>query len=331
MIQKNLLDDMINIRDEMKHINNRIKTTYSKKNQEFISHQNINFKIKKYCHQLIENKPPHFQQYFISDQFLLDLLDKRQYEKILQIALKFIVKYFLNQEFITKQQNTFQSTQKNAQNINKIIRDIVSPIKNQIESQAQFYDQQLKINHRSCQTQPCYSESQQIMQFNLGLRQQSSVISSIQQDNLNSPKFNENTINAIDEISFEKSCMKKGSENLIENQINHLSIHIQNQQETLETKKPLSVTLLTTPKQKESENKKQGINFSNTSTSIKDTKRKIKNKFSFDWFTNNKQEKEDEAQKIKKQLPSTMLSLDFIKKRKQISSTKTCSNLLLNY
>ncbi|CAD8196689.1 unnamed protein product [Paramecium pentaurelia] len=321
MRQKHLVNELINIRDEMKHINNRIKTNSSTKNHEFISHQNTNFKIRKYCHQLIQIKPPQFFKYFISEYFLLDLLEKSDYEKILKITLKFIVKHFQDQELYQKYDNQYQSNEKNAEKINKIIKEVVSPIKSKIESQTQFYDQQLKINHRSCQTQPCYSESQQVIQFNLGLRQQSSIISSIQQDNLNSPKFNENTINAIDEISFEKSCIKKGSENQIGNHTK------QNQLENNEKKHPYSVSLLSTPKQNEFDNKKQGI-FNNNNITVRETKRKEKHKTSLEFLTYDKQ---DEINKIKKQLPSTMLSLDFIKQRKKIPESKKGSNILSNY
>ncbi|CAD8118718.1 unnamed protein product [Paramecium sonneborni] len=325
MRQKHLFDDMINVRDKMNHINNRLKTNCSTNNYEY--HHITNLKIKKYCHLLIQNKPPQFQKYFISDQFLFHLLDQRDYEKILQIALKFIVNYIQNQQFIAKQTNQFQLSSRNTQNINQIIRDIVSPIKCKIQSQSQFFDQQLKNNNRSCQTQPCYSKSQQMIQFNLALRQQSSIISSIQQDNLNSPKFNENTINAIDEISFEKSCMKKRNENLIENQTNYPFINRQSYQEIQERKSPNNLSLLSTPKQKESENKKLEIDFNNFCIPIQDTKRKEKNKSSFQWLSNDKL---DEA-KLKKQLPQTLQPHDFMKKRQNIPGRKTGTNLLLNY
>ncbi|CAD8197030.1 unnamed protein product [Paramecium octaurelia] len=321
MRQKHLVNELINIRDEMKHINNRIKTTSSAKNHDFIFNQNSNFKIRKYCHQLIQIKPPQFLKYFISEHFLLDLLEKCDYEKILKITLKFIVKHFQDQEIYKKYQKDYQSSERNAEKINKIIREVVSPIKSKIESQTLFYDQQLKINHRSCQTQPCNSESQQAIQFHQGLRQQSSIISSIQQDNLNSPKFNENTINAIDEISFEKSPRKKGSENQIEN------LARQSQHEINEKKHPYSISLLATPKQKESENKKQGINLNNTNTTVKDTKRKEKNKTSLEFLAYDKQE---DLKKVKKQLSTNMVSLDFIKQRKKIPESKKGSNILSN-
>ncbi|CAD8107102.1 unnamed protein product [Paramecium sonneborni] len=331
MSKKHLVEEMIIIREEMRNINNRIQTTNSTKIFEFTPHQNKNQKIRKYCYQLIALKPKLFIKYFISEQYIHELLKKMDYEKLLQISLKFIVKYLQCQENSEIQQNHSNSPNniKDVQKVNKIIRDIVSPIKTKIISQSQFFDNQLKNINKSCQTLPQNQESQSKNNFNLGIRQQSSILSSIQQDNINSPKFNENIINAINEISFERSSIKKDNQNMkqIDQQFDNQNQKLNHSQINNYKQMDQDISVITTPKQKEFENYKQTLNTSMNS-SFKDTKRKFQNKSLLELKN---LEKLDDKRFPKKEIPYTMLSVDYVRKRRKTPEKNRGFNIITNY
>ncbi|CAD8100598.1 unnamed protein product [Paramecium sonneborni] len=325
MSKKHLVDEMIIIREEMRKINNRILTTNSSKFFEFTPHQIKNEKITKYFYLFIALKPKTFKKYFISEQYIYELLNRMDYEKLLQISLKFIVKYLQNQENQEIQQNESNSSNnmKDVEKFNKIIRDIVSPIKTKIIS----YNQ--KNINKSSQTLLQNQETQLNNNFNLGIRQQSSILSSIQQDNINSPKFNENIKNAIEEISFERSSIKKVDQN-IQQQIDQKR-DAQNQklnysQINNDKINDYNMGVITTPKQKELDHYKQTLNTSMNS-SFKDTKRKLKKKSLLELNL----EKLEDKRFPKKDIPCSMLSVDYVCKRRKTPEKKRAFNIITNY
>ncbi|CAD8115626.1 unnamed protein product [Paramecium primaurelia] len=331
MNKKHLVDEMIIIREEMRNINNRIQTTNSSKIFECVPIQNRNEKIRKYCYQLVALRPKLFRKYFVSEQYIHELLNRMDYEKLLQISLKFIVKYLQNQEDEQSQINesTSPTNIKDVDRVTKIIKDIVSPIRTKIISQAQFFDHQLKSIHKSCQTLPSNQDTQSKNNFNLGIRQQSSILSSIQQDNLNSPKFNENIINAIDEISFERSSLKKDNQNMKQQfeQLENLQNQKLNQSQIRDQKVNYDISVITTPKQKELDNYKQTQNTSMNS-SFKDTKRKLNNK---SMLQLKHLEKLEDKRFPKKEVPYTMLSVDYVRKRRKTPEKNRGFNIITNY
>ncbi|CAD8197533.1 unnamed protein product [Paramecium octaurelia] len=331
MSKKHLVEEMITIREEMRHINNRMLTTNSSKIFEFTPFKNRNEKIRKYCYQLVALKPKQFKKYFVSEQYIHELLNKMDYENLLQISLKFIVKHLQNNEDEQSQHNESPSPTniKDVDRVTKIIKDIVSPIRTKIISQAQFFDRQLKSIHKSCQTQPSTFETQSKNNFNLGIRQQSSILSSIQQDNLNSPKFNENIINVIDEISFERSSIKKDNQNPkdFKQKGDLQNYQLLSQSQTRDQKMNYDISVITTPKQKELDNYKQTLNTSMNS-SFKDTQRKFKNK---SMLQLKHLEKLEDKRFPKQEVPYTMLSVDYVRKRRKTPEKNRGFNIITNY
>ncbi|CAD8086392.1 unnamed protein product [Paramecium primaurelia] len=193
MSKTQLFKEMVIIIEEMKNIYNRILTTKSSKIFDYPSIQNRNEKIIKYCHQMVDLNPKQFNQYFISEQYIDELLNRMDHEKLLNISLKFIVKYIYNKDD--------EQSQQNVEKLKKIIRDIDQPKKTKIIRQSQLFDQNLRSIHKSSQTLTKDKESQSIINLNFDIHKQSSKLSSIQQDNLNTHKFN-------DKISIKKDKQK---------------------------------------------------------------------------------------------------------------------------
>ncbi|CAD8178570.1 unnamed protein product [Paramecium octaurelia] len=331
MSKAHLVKEMIIIRDEMRNINNRILTTNSSRIFDCPPIQNRNEKIRKYCCQLIALKPKSFKQYFISEQYIHDLLNKMDYEKLLKISLKFIVKYLQNQDEEEEEssENEIKSPNntKDVKKFSQMIRDIVSPIKTKVTTQSQFFDPNLRGIHKSSQTLSQNQESQAKTNLNLGIRQQSSLLSSIQQDNLNSPKFNDNRINVIDEISFEKSSINKDQQNKYKlDQQNEYHSQKLDHHPQINDKLDYDISLITTPKQRELDNYKQTLNTSMNS-SFKDTKRKMKNKS----LLQSKHYQQFEDKRFpKKEIPFTMLSVDHLLKRRKTPEKKRDFNIITN-
>ncbi|CAD8185507.1 unnamed protein product [Paramecium pentaurelia] len=75
---------MLNLQQQYEQNTLSQLTTNSSKIFDYPSVYNRNEKIRKYCHQLVDLNPKQFKKYFISEQYIDELLNRMDYEKLLK-------------------------------------------------------------------------------------------------------------------------------------------------------------------------------------------------------------------------------------------------------